>query len=354
MNYALLMSGGVDSALACHFMVEAGLRPDLFYIKIGMQGEDTTCTAEEDLELCQLTARRYALQLHTVDLQQAYHDSVTAYLVDRVRRGLTPNPDVMCNRLIKFGAFHQAAGHAYDRIATGHYAQVLREPDGQLWLAPSPDPVKDQSDFLSQTYDWQVRKMLFPIGHLHKAEVRRQADLLQLPAAHRRDSQGLCFLGRIHYTDYLRTLLGEQRGNIIHADTGEWLGYHRGHWFYTIGQRKGLRLGGGPWFVTHKDVATNTLYVSRTADAHGVYRQQFRLTAFHFVTTDPWHGAAECPVLCKIRHTEPPCPCHMQRLPSGDLLITSTTPLQGVAPGQFGVLYTADHRICAGSGEIRV
>ena len=199
MNYALLMSGGVDSALACHFMVEAGLRPDLFYIKIGMQGEDTTCTAEEDLELCQLTARRYALQLHTVDLQQAYHDSVTAYLVDRVRRGLTPNPDIMCNRLIKFGAFHQAAGHAYDRIATGHYAQVLREPDGQLWLAPSPDPVKDQSDFLSQTYDWQVRKMLFPIGHLHKAEVRRQAELLQLPAAHRRDSQGLCFLGRIHY-----------------------------------------------------------------------------------------------------------------------------------------------------------
>lgn len=354
MNYALLMSGGVDSALACHFMVEAGLRPDLFYIKIGMQGEDTTCTAEEDLELCQLTARRYALQLDTVDLQQAYHDSVTAYLVDRVRRGLTPNPDVMCNRLIKFGAFHQAAGHAYDRIATGHYAQVLREPQPfalpygvKPMAAVIAQPlagvgIDDVAALLAQECAQVVGVMDAPeeteslavaaVGCGQLQEVGLSAHLGFVQVAN----------GKEHFAHLPVVGLRKEVALVLH-------GIGRG------GEPQlAVGLGGGPWFVTHKDVATNTLYVSRTADAHGVYRRQFRLTAFHFVTTDPWHGAAECPVLCKIRHTEPPCPCHMQRLPGGDLLITSTTPLQGVAPGQFGVLYTADLRICAGSGEIRV
>lgn len=217
-KYALLISGGVDSAVACHLMCQQGLKPDLFYIKIGMQGEGTSCSAEEDIELSTLTAKKYGLSLQIIDLQQEYHDRVTAYVVDRVKRGLTPNPDVMCNRLIKFGAFEEKAGYAYDYIATGHYAQTYRDADGQLYLAPAPDPVKDQSDFLSQLTDVQAQKLCFPIGHLIKHEVRDIAIAEHLAPATRRDSQGICFLGKINYNEYLRILLGEREGNVVERE----------------------------------------------------------------------------------------------------------------------------------------
>ena len=267
-KYALLISGGVDSAVACHLLCEQGIKPDLFYIKIGMQGEGTTCTAEEDIELSTLTAKRYGLQLNIIDLQQEYHNRVTAYVVERVKRGLTPNPDVMCNRLIKFGAFEEKAGYAYDYIATGHYAQTYHDAEDQLYLAPAPDPVKDQSDFLSQLTDVQAQKLCFPIGHLLKHEVRDIADREHLAPAHRRDSQGICFLGKINYNDYLRMLLGEREGEVIERETGKVIGKHKGYWFHTVGQRKGLGLGGGPWFVTDKDIERNIIYVSHTDACH--------------------------------------------------------------------------------------
>ena len=353
-KYSLLISGGVDSAVACHLMCEQGIKPDLFYIKIGMQGEGTSCSAEEDIELSTLTAKKYGLHLDIIDLQQEYHDRVTAYVVERVKRGLTPNPDVMCNRLIKFGAFEEKAGHDYDYIATGHYAQTYHDPtDGQLYLAPAPDPVKDQSDFLSQLTDLQAQKLCFPIGHLLKHEVRDIAERERLAPAHRRDSQGICFLGKINYNDYLRMLLGEREGNVVERETGRVIGQHKGYWFHTVGQRKGLGLGGGPWFVTDKDIEKNIVYVSHTVACHGLYGNEFHLTGFHFITADPWKGANEVDVLFKIRHTERPRPGHMVRQADGRFLITSPTPVQGIAPGQFGVLYTTDAKICAGSGEIR-
>ena len=185
--------------------------------------------------------------------------------MDKVRAGLTPNPDVMCNRLIKFGAFHEKRGHDYDLIATGHYATTEEEAisDWQLavsqkpkaksqklkWLCTSPDPVKDQTDFLAQIYDWQLEKALFPIGHMMKEEVREIAEREHLAPAHRRDSQGICFLGKINYNDYIRRYLGELPGDVVELETGKKIGQHKGHWFHTIGQRKGMGLGGGPWFV---------------------------------------------------------------------------------------------------------
>lgn len=354
LRIALLISGGVDSAVATHLLCEQGLKPDLFYIKIGMEGEGMSCTAEEDIELSQATARRYGLHLEVVDLQKEYHDRVVAYVTDRVKRGLTPNPDVMCNRLIKFGAFEERIGFAYDRIATGHYAQILRQPDGSTWLAPSPDPVKDQSDFLAQLTSQQVGKLLLPIGHLHKEEVRRIAATHHLAPAKRRDSQGICFLGKINYSGLLRQLLGEQEGDVVEFETGRKVGTHHGYWFHTIGQRKGLGLGGGPWFVVKKDIEENIVFVSHGYDTRQQYGRQFLLTDFHFLTADPWNGAPLADILFKIRHTEPPIAGTLCRQTDGRFLIRSSQEIQGIAPGQFGVLYTQDGTICAGSGEITI
>lgn len=352
LRIALLISGGVDSAVATHLLCEQGLKPDLFYIKIGMEGEGMTCTAEEDIELSQATARRYGLRLEVIDLQKEYHDRVVAYVVDRVKRGLTPNPDVMCNRLIKFGAFEEKAGFAYDRIATGHYAQIVRNVDGHTWLAPSPDPVKDQSDFLAQLEDYQVEKLVLPIGHLYKEDVRRIANEQHLAPAKRRDSQGICFLGKINYSDFLRQLLGEREGDVIELETGHKVGTHHGYWFHTIGQRKGLGLGGGPWFVVKKDIEKNIIFVSHGYDTRQQYGDNFLLAGFHFLTSDPWNGAQTADVQFKIRHTETPIAGKLTRRADGLFHIQSSCQIQGIAPGQFGVLYTKDGSICAGSGEI--
>ena len=262
MNIAALISGGVDSAVAVHLLCEQGYKPDLFYIKIGMDTDnELSCTAEEDIELATATARRYGLQLEIIDLQKEYWDQVVAYTIEKVRNGFTPNPDVMCNKLIKFGCFEQKAGYAYDKIATGHYASTC-ELNGKTWLATAKDAIKDQTDFLAQINYLQVSKLLFPLGGYMKKEIRHIAAQAKLPSAQRKDSQGICFLGKINYNDFIRRFLGERQGSIIELESGKEIGKHRGFWFHTIGQRKGLGLSGGPWFVVDKDTENNILYVS--------------------------------------------------------------------------------------------
>lgn len=263
MDIAALLSGGVDSSVVVHLLCEQGYKPALFYIKIGMDGaEYMDCSAEEDIELSTATARKYGLSLEIVDLHREYWESVAAYAIDRIRQGFTPNPDVMCNKLIKFGCFEQRIGKDFDYTATGHYATTL-ERDGKTWLGTAKDPVKDQTDFLAQIDYLQVSKLMFPIGGFMKNEVREIANRAGLPSARRKDSQGICFLGKINYNDFVRRFLGEKEGAIIELETGKKLGTHRGYWFHTIGQRKGLGLSGGPWFVIKKDIQENIIYVSR-------------------------------------------------------------------------------------------
>ena len=165
---ALLLSGGVDSAVALHLLASQGIRPDCFYIRIGPDDDsgEWDCSMEEDMEMATTLCRRYGVTLEVVDCHRDYWDEVTRYTMESVRSGRTPNPDVMCNRMIKFGAFDRKRGHDYDLIATGHYAQTEIDENGVKWLTTSPDPVKDQTDFLAQLYDWQLEKALFPIGHL--------------------------------------------------------------------------------------------------------------------------------------------------------------------------------------------
>lgn len=351
MNIATLLSGGVDSAVALHLLVEKGFRPDLFYIRIGMEGQEYSCSAEEDIQLCTATARRYGLHLEIVDLQQAYWDKVVTYTIDKVRRGLTPNPDVMCNKLIKFGVFEQQIGHAYDQTATGHYAQIISRPQG-IFLGTARDPVKDQTDFLAQIDSLQLSKLVFPIGNLVKSEVRQIALQNKLAPATRRDSQGICFLGKINYNEFIKRFLGEKEGPIIEVETNRRIGTHKGFWFHTIGQRKGLGLSGGPWFVVDKDINQNIIYVSHGYDTEKQYGKQFTLRDFHFISSDPWVGQSQISITFKIRHTDTFARGTLLRFDGGMVHISSETPIQGIAPGQFGVIYDETSQICVGSGEI--
>ncbi|MBQ7423840.1 MAG: tRNA 2-thiouridine(34) synthase MnmA [Prevotella sp.] len=345
---AVLLSGGVDSAVVVHELATMGLHPDCFYIKIGPdEDEEWDCSSEEDLEMATAVAHRYGCHLEVVDCHKDYWERVTKYTMDKVRAGLTPNPDVMCNRLIKFGAFDEKAGHAYDLIATGHYAQT--EIDGDLkWLTTSPDPVKDQTDFLAQIENWQLRKALFPIGHYRKEEVRVIAEREHLVNAKRKDSQGICFLGKINYNEYIRRYLGEKPGNVVDIETGKVLGQHRGLWFHTIGQRKGLGLGGGPWNVVKKDMETNVLYVVKGYEPVKAWSKEFRIHDFHYLTVNELPSR----VSFKIRHTPDRHYANLTKTGDGEYFVESDYLIQGVAPGQFCVIYDEEHHRCYGSGEI--
>lgn len=345
---ALLLSGGVDSSVALYEFAQLGLHPDCFYIKIGPEEEEEwDCSSEEDLEMATAVAHRYDCKLNVVDCHREYWDKVTRYTMDKVKAGLTPNPDVMCNRLIKFGAFHDKCGHDYDLIATGHYAQTEWEGNNK-WLTTSPDPVKDQTDFLAQIYDWQLKKAIFPIGHYMKDEVRMIAEREHLVNAKRKDSQGICFLGKVNYNDYIRRYLGEQPGDVVELETGKLIGKHRGLWFHTIGQRKGLGFGGGPWFVVRKDINNNILYVAHGYDPQTAYRQEFRIAGFHYLTI------SELPekICFKIRHTPEYLKGQLKDNGDGTMTLLAEQPIHGVAPGQFCVVYDERHHRCYGSGEI--
>ena len=278
---------------------------------------------------------------------------MVGYAIERVRQGLTPNPDVMCNRFIKFGAFEERIGKHYDLVATGHYAQRI-EQDGLVWLGTALDPVKDQTDFLAQLSYEQLCHTIFPIGHLMKEEVRNIALKAGLPSARRKDSQGICFLGKINYNDFLRKFLGEREGRVIDIETGKVVGSHRGYWFHTIGQRKGLGLGGGPWFVVKKNIRKNIIFVAHGWDTQLQYGHDFRLADMHFIS-GKWSvvRGERYPISFKIRHVDHFMPGTIT-LDDEGYHIHSDLPIQGIAPGQFGCIYDAQHRICYGSGEIAI
>lgn len=354
MKIALLISGGVDSAVAAHRLIQDGHDLHLFYIRIGLDNGEGDCAAQEDIEMCRFIAARFHLPFEVVSLHQEYWDNVMEYALSSVRDGLTPNPDVMCNKMIKFGYFEERWGHEFDLTATGHYA-TRREIDGRVWLGTAVDPVKDQTDFLCRITYPQLSHLTFPLGSLSKAEVRRIAVEANLPNAYRRDSQGICFLGKINYNDFLSRHLGEKPGAIIELETGRKLGTHRGFWFHTIGQRKGLGLSGGPWFVVKKNVRDNVVYVSRGYDTDKQYGTTLHLDEMHWLTLDPWEGR-ECDnveIYFKNRHTPDFLKGRLTRLEQpGEYVIESSTPVQGIAPGQFAVVYTPDRSICLGSGVI--
>ena len=347
-----MISGGVDSAVVVHKLKEEDHDLQRFYIRIGMDTDEGDCSAEEDIEMCQLIAHKYGLPLEVVSLHQEYWDNVMEYALRTVKAGLTPNPDMMCNKMIKFGYFEERWGREFDMTATGHYA-TTDVVDGVKYLATAVDPVKDQTDFLAQISYKQLEHLMFPIGSLPKAEVRRIAVEANMPNAFRKDSQGICFLGKINYNDFIRRHLGERKGNIIEIETGRKIGEHTGFWFHTIGQRKGLGLSGGPWYVVKKNPKDNVIYVSNGYGTEKQFGRVLHLDEMHFISGNPWKDVeGSVDIMFKNRHTPDFLKAKFTHLTGNEYVIESERDVQGIAPGQFSVVYDAEGHLCYGSGVI--
>lgn len=353
MNIAALVSGGVDSSVIVPLLKAQGYDPVICYIQIGMEDEPAfmDCPSEEDIEITTYIAKKYGCRFEIINLHKEYWARVVDYTISTVKKGLTPNPDVMCNRFVKFGSFEDKFGKDFDKIATGHYADV-KYFDDKYWLHTAKDRVKDQSYFLARiTYD-QLSKVMFPVADMLKSEVRTLALAENLPSALRRDSQGICFLGKINYNDFIKQYIGEKKGKIVELETGKILGEHNGYWFHTIGQRKGLGLSRGPWFVVDKNTEENVIFVSHGYDPVAQYGDKVNMEAFQYITKDPFKDYSNgVDITFKIRHT--PEFIKGKFFKSEDrFYIKSEEQIAGIAPGQFGVVYDKEEKICLGSGVI--
>lgn len=345
---AVLASGGVDSSVALMRLAEEGLHQiTAFYLKIWLEDDMAflgSCPWEEDLAYVRQVCDRAGISLEVVSLQREYLDTIVAYAIDELRSGRTPSPDVMCNRMIKFGAFVDRIGDRFDFVASGHHARVAVR-DGMARLLRAADVHKDQTYFLCQLRQDQLARALFPIGDLTKAQVRSEARRLGLAVADRPDSQGICFLGRVPFEDFVRHHLDEQPGEIRELSSGRVLGEHRGTWFHTIGQRKGLGLGGGPWYVVGKDLDTNTITVVHADGLAERARGCFAVPRPHWIAFPPGKSHLEV----KIRHGQHIDPCVVSFEEDGGLLVElAGTEDPGIAPGQFAALYDGEE--CLGGG----
>ncbi len=356
MRVAALVSGGVDSSVALARLVEEGHEVHAFYLKVWLEDELASlaqCPWEEDLRFVKAVTERLGVPLTVVPLQQAYRERVVAYLLDELERGGTPSPDLFCNARIKFGAFAdfvdaEAGTRRFERLATGHYAVRREGPEGTE-LHRAPDPVKDQSYFLSRLTGAQLDRCLFPVGGLMKAEVRRLAAQFGLATSDRPDSQGICFLGNVRYRDFVRAHLGVRRGPVVDEAGGERIGTHQGHWLHTIGQRRGLGLSGGPWYVVGKDPAANRVVVRRGG---GTPRTRFALGARHWIGAPLRDGGSGLRLSFKVRHGPDLIPGRLRPPGPGSAAweLELDRPDPGVAPGQFAVFYRGTH--CLGSARI--
>lgn len=352
MKIAVLVSGGVDSSVALALLKEQGYDVTAFYLKIWLEDELTSlgeCPWEADLSYVRAVCTQLDVPLKIVNLQTQYWDIVVSHTIEQIKMGNTPNPDILCNQFIKFGAFYDAIDSSYNYVATGHYAQIEHHHDNST-LVRSPDPIKDQTYFLCRLSDAQRARALFPIGHLHKEQVRTLARTYNLPTKDRKDSQGICFLGKFKFRDFVAHHLGTQSGSFVEAETGRTLGSHHGHWFYTIGQRQDIRLGNGPWYVTGKDPITNTVYISCNYHEIDTKRRTFTISDVQWhqsLTTAPEHAWV------KVRHRAQPQQCTLELQPHTQLpTVTLAAKDQGIAPGQYAVFYDDAARVI-GSGIIR-
>lgn len=350
MKIAVLVSGGVDSSVALRLLKDEGHELTAFYLKIWLEDELSflgECPWEDDLAYVRAVCEQASIPLEVVPFQKEYWERVVAYTVNEVKEGRTPNPDMLCNARIKFGAFYDfIADKGYDKIATGHYAWT-EMMESQAILKMSPDPIKDQTYFLSQLSQEQVGKALFPIGQLEKSEVRTLAERYELPNAKRKDSQGICFLGKIPFDQFLEYHLGKKPGKLIEYETGNVLGEHDGFWYFTVGQRRGIRLPGGPWYVVKKDALTNEVFISHGAHHDLLARDTFMVRSVNWIAGQK---PGETALSVKIRHGAKMYQASVEYIEQNEVKVVLQEKDLGVAEGQFAVFY--DGGVCLGGGVI--
>ncbi|MBP6596540.1 MAG: tRNA 2-thiouridine(34) synthase MnmA [Arenimonas sp.] len=360
------MSGGVDSSVAAlllqrHGESIAGLfmqnwNDDAAQDNGATPGEDagaSGCRAEDDRRDALGICGRLGIPFHARNFAAAYWSGVFEHFLAEYRAGRTPNPDVLCNREIKFKTFlEEARGLGAEKIATGHYAQVAQR-DGRWALLRGADADKDQSYFLHQLGQDALSATLFPVGHLPKGEVRRLAREAGLPTAAKKDSTGICFIGERDFRDFLGRYLPAQPGEIRSVD-GQAVGEHAGAWYYTLGQREGLQVGGvrgrpaAPWYVVAKDVASNVVYVDQGADSPWLMSGQLHTEAAHWISGEPPALGFRCTAKTRYRQADQACTVEWTR--DGALSVRFDQPQRAVTPGQSLVLYRGDE--CLGGAVI--
>jgi tRNA-specific 2-thiouridylase len=347
------MSGGVDSAVSALLLKEGGYQVQGLYMS--NWDDDGYCTTAADFQDARAVCDMLDIPLHRVSFAAEYRERVFAHFLKEYAAGRTPNPDVLCNREIKFGVcleyMHRLGA---ELIATGHYARV-RHINGGVQLLKAADPSKDQSYFLHQVAATALRTTLFPIGHLQKAEVRKRAHAAGLPVFDKPDSTGICFIGERPFEEFLSRYLTQPAGPIETAE-GQVIGEHRGLALYTLGQRSGLHIGGrqgaaaAPWYVAEKRPERNALVVVQDTDHPLLLSDTFDVEEAHWlgpVPTGEGRGDFRCAVKTRYRQSDLPCRVHAA---ANGLQVTLDTAARAVTPGQYAVFY--DGEVCLGGGVI--
>ncbi|MGJ7457240.1 tRNA 2-thiouridine(34) synthase MnmA [Halomonas sp. RA08-2] len=355
------MSGGVDSSVSALLLLEQGYQVEGLFMKNWDEDDGTEyCTAKADLADAEAVCEKLGIRLHTANFAAEYWDNVFEHFLAEYRAGRTPNPDILCNREIKFKVFLEYAELlGAEKIATGHYVrqgQVHGTTDGLLRqrLLKGLDVNKDQSYFLHAVPEAAIARTLFPVGELEKPEVRAIAERHDLVTARKKDSTGICFIGERRFRDFLQQYLPAQPG-VIETSEGEVIGEHMGLMYYTLGQRQGLGIGGlanhpeDPWYVAAKDLERNVLIAVQGKHHPLLYTDSLATEAMDWVAGDP--PAGEARLTARTRYRQSDVPCRIHTLTDGGVEVLFDDPQRAVTPGQSLVLY--DGEICLGGGVIR-
>jgi len=348
------MSGGVDSSVSALLLQQQGYQVEGLFMKNWDEDDGTDyCTAIEDLKDAQAVSDKLGIHLHTANFAAEYWDGVFEHFLQEYKAGRTPNPDILCNKEIKFKAFlDYATTLGADYIATGHYVR-RSEQDGQTYLLKGLDDNKDQSYFLHAVNESKLARTLFPVGELEKPVVRKLAEEHDLITHNKKDSTGICFIGERKFTDFLKQYLPAQPGN-IETDSGDVIGRHNGLMYHTIGQRQGLGIGGlknydeSPWYVTKKDLDRNVLVVVQGTKNPLLYSNSLSTLAIDWINDAP----TDLPFTCKakVRYRQADQNCIIERVSNEGYIVSFTQGQRAVTPGQSIAFYQDDR--CLGGGII--